>query len=573
MPKSPEQFKPYNEQDAFDEGLKMQEKIKAGQAKDYSEAEKIIEEENKQIKNWESTVLESVLSGNKIIITPEIPKLYSRHISSERLYKFFKGVGGRPDLYKKSGSGNIDGTICKYATIFIVTPKVEKETIIDEKKFEHYRYGLQLESRNLEEIEKIIQLLKSNGIEIKISNEIKEKFKPKGWTIETRDFYGYKKFGLPETVMNEKDALRGLHVFEETFGNGRSMIAYFFPENNNEKPILLQEWFYYEDEDKDKEEEYPGSEENVKKLLSKEKIEIAIKNENPKSKANRMLDSYIKKAIDLSADEYKNICASINNLDQRILALQDGMEEGFDLTKEFLTLFNNAIEDKDEINKEEVSFYTNVIINAVEDFKKFGKKFPADLVVNIAAKTKKNQIPELLFYAYSAGVNIPIEKVESGIKECPNARVKGIFLVALHKNGFKKVLPSDIIKTSDQIEDQAKKEETELEKKYNKKAKDRKIDLEDGSRYWVRNEEYEQTYLLNEAAKAGIEIPNDYYEKICSKFISPDDAVEHLLGGIKSGIKISRWIIKEYINKVEDPTKKKELETKYTRVIFAGFVE
>lgn len=40
-----EKFKPYTEQEAYDEALKMQEKIKSGEVENYNEAEKTVEEE------------------------------------------------------------------------------------------------------------------------------------------------------------------------------------------------------------------------------------------------------------------------------------------------------------------------------------------------------------------------------------------------------------------------------------------------------------------------------------------------------------------------------------------------
>jgi hypothetical protein len=72
MSKSPEQFKPYSMEEAEKEASKMQEKIKSGEAEDYSEAESLVEGEKKLMQDLQSRDFDSALE-----IKREFPSLFS----------------------------------------------------------------------------------------------------------------------------------------------------------------------------------------------------------------------------------------------------------------------------------------------------------------------------------------------------------------------------------------------------------------------------------------------------------------------------------------------------------------
>ena len=143
MPKSSEQLNPYPMEEAENEAAKMQEKIKSGEAENYSEAEKTIENEAK-VKNLQEALMHPTIknwgSGSRTydstpIKSPEV--LMSLRVDYEYIYICKEEIDNGVNALIKGGEiysslGNHDFSDGKKPEYKETQSDPEKEQLIQE---------------------------------------------------------------------------------------------------------------------------------------------------------------------------------------------------------------------------------------------------------------------------------------------------------------------------------------------------------------------------------------------------------------------------------------------------------
>lgn len=326
-------------------------------------------EKEKLIENWKRLVINFIISGDSVVLTPNKPEEYEKSGStpantsnySEYTKKILDKIENFPEVYEYKHSGWTGGRKNENAKLLLVVDNIQQElelTGAQKRNSSERNGGSWVTERNLIQTEEILNRLKKQEIQIELPDDIKEKLRPKGWRVYEYQTGDYRYFDF-ETVSNSEKALRGLHVFRtsrqiegEVVEN---MTAYYFPENN-ELPIKIADWTdreVYKDSETMEVDvfdhpNYPKSCEEAEKSISEEKIHEALENEPLDEKALRLLKSYRQKTIELDVNTYLNIVNKIERPLTRLRFLGEGIFAGLEIDRKIVRELIDAMPDDEK---------------------------------------------------------------------------------------------------------------------------------------------------------------------------------------------------------------------------------
>ncbi|GEM_PF-4826634 len=433
--------------------------------------EDVLGKEKERFLEWNNKVIEVIEKGARVKIEPEgfdFDKKYGIKKERYRYLKKVEGGLGRPDAFINK--------IDREFSLSLTLPHIAETIDIAPEKtwplWSNYKY---YKERTLRDFEEIVDRLREYGIIVEISEELRERLRPKGWTIESGGSHGYYSFTYPSPVSDESKALRGVHVFSENSGIGYKESVFYFPDTN-EPPILVAEYHHYYEDDADGEEEdlveekgegvlnHEEDEDSTEEErgeglsgpplfpaerfifqdsdtdLTEEEIAKIFENEPTFRKFERLVMGIREKCYTPNKDEILGLCENIRQPWDRLKAFLVCMNLGIDATNEFEKTFSevkdkstdlysnnpygnwNVIDGSKFIDKIVQDFYNLPLRTIFDAFSRFGKKVSKEFLSVIAVSPigKRSEIEaeeDIIFYGFRNGADVSGEDLISYVKE------------------------------------------------------------------------------------------------------------------------------------------------------------